>query len=59
MFIGMLVQPPLICLDHLWTTRPRAGNFVMWLSLFLGQPLMIILYVRGYLKEHGFLMCPS
>lgn len=59
MFLGMLVQLPLIYLDRFWKAGSRTGNFVMWISLFLGQPLMIILYVRGYLKTHEFLMCPS
>jgi MBOAT, membrane-bound O-acyltransferase family len=58
MFIGMAIQLPLMNMSkHL--DHSRKGNLLMWFMLFLGQPLVSILYVRQYIRDRGYLMCQS
>lgn len=58
MFLGMAVQVPLMALDKK-IENTRRGNWLMWINLFLGQPLIAILYVRQYMAERDFLMCQT
>jgi diacylglycerol O-acyltransferase-1 len=50
-FIGMLLQVPLVLFTHS-LKGTRRGNLIVWLSLFCGHPLLEILYLREYLKNH-------
>lgn len=56
MFLGMLVQVPLVAVSR-GMAGTRHGNMLMWLMLFSGQAVIIILYVRDYLTQNGKLMC--
>lgn len=49
MLIGMPLQVPLTFVNIFWEERPGMGNFIMWANLFLGQPLLLVLYLRAYL----------
>ena len=50
---GMLVQLPLSILSDKYIKGGRAGNIVVWLSLILGQPMAILMYVHDwYLLHH-------
>ena len=52
-FFAMLGQLPLIALSHM-VKGPRAGNAFVWLSLWLGQPLLHLLYAREFANQgHG------
>jgi len=55
-FGGMLLQVPLIMLSQ-QLRGTRRGNLTVWLSLFLGQPLLELLYIREYLAEHESFFC--
>jgi hypothetical protein len=55
-FLGMLAQLPLIWIGQLYRTR-RRGNFVVWLSLFIGQPLLELAYARDYIATHKEFFC--
>ena len=50
-FLGMLLQVPLVLMTHS-LKGTRRGNLVVWISLFCGHPLLEILYLREYLKNH-------
>jgi diacylglycerol O-acyltransferase-1 len=51
-FFAMLLQLPLIAVSHLMPAR--AGNVFVWLSLWLGQPLLHLLYARDFMhRGHG------
>ncbi len=60
-FGAMLLQLPLITLSHL-VRGPRAGNAFVWLSLWLGQPLLHLLYARDFAGRghdaHAFFCLP-
>jgi len=49
--LAMLVQVPLILLSRVIPSA-RWGNVLMWLSLFTGQPMLELLYVRQYALEN-------
>jgi len=55
-FFGMLVQIPLIHLSRRFRGR-RRGNMIVWLSLFMGQPLLEILYFREWFATHDSFFC--
>ena len=58
-FGGMLLQIPLIAVSQ-GLRGTRRGNFVVWLSLFLGQPLLEMLYIREFLAgSDGNFFCVS
>jgi diacylglycerol O-acyltransferase 1 len=46
-FTAMLVQVPLACFSAKYVTGPL-GNFIVWFSLILGQPLIVLMYVHDY-----------
>ncbi|KAI1711865.1 MBOAT, membrane-bound o-acyltransferase family domain-containing protein [Ditylenchus destructor] len=56
-FHGMLAQIPLSLLTDRYLKGGRAGNIVVWLSLILGQPMAILMYVHDWYlihhPEHG------
>lgn len=56
MFGGMMIQIPLIQSSKA-LKGTRQGNILMWCSLFVGQTVIAILYVRDYLLQNGTLMC--
>ena len=49
-FAAMVAQLPLIWLSRL-VKSPRAGNAFVWLSLWLGQPLLELLYAREWVSR--------
>ncbi|KAL1283088.1 Diacylglycerol O-acyltransferase [Trichinella pseudospiralis] len=53
MFAGMLAQIPL---NVLTTAVPKShriwGNFLVWLSIVLGQPLIILMYFHDWYVDH-------
>jgi hypothetical protein len=55
-FLGMLAQLPLTALGAGLRGR-RRGNLVVWASLFIGQPLLEILYVREWFATHDDFFC--
>ena len=52
-FIGMVAQFPLILLNKMVGQSHRVGNILMWSSLLIGQPLLIVMYFRHWIKENG------
>jgi branched-subunit amino acid transport protein AzlD len=56
MGLGMLFQVPLMEFSKRWRGT-RRGNYAVWLTLFLGQPTVTILYMRNYVETRGYLMC--
>ena len=58
MFLGMLIQVPLIRLTQMKRYKgKRRGNLLMWILLFLGQPLIELLYFREYFQRHTSFFC--
>jgi diacylglycerol O-acyltransferase-1 len=55
-FLGMLMQIPLIILGKNFTSK-RRGNYLMWWSLFSGQPLLELLYFREFFKTNDNFFC--
>lgn len=57
-FFAMLFQLPLISLSRVLQGEGRhaaggLGNSLVWLSLFLGQPVLELLYAREFLLQNG------
>jgi hypothetical protein len=50
--LGMLAQIPLIAISRQFKGT-RRGNFIVWFSLFLGQPMIEILYFREWMNTHN------
>ncbi|KAI6220860.1 Acyl-CoA retinol O-fatty-acyltransferase [Aphelenchoides fujianensis] len=48
-FSAMLSQVPLSIVTDKVLHGGRAGNIVVWMSLILGQPLAILMYVHDWL----------
>lgn len=48
----MLLQIPLIILGPYYRGK-RRGNLLVWLSLFLGQPLLELLYFRDFFRANA------
>lgn len=46
--LGMLAQLPLGTLTDKYLKSGRAGNIVVWLSLILGQPMAILMYLHDW-----------
>ena len=57
-FAGMLFQVPLVYLTNQFRGR-RRGNLIMWVHLFLGQPLLELFYLRQYYETHESIMCEA
>jgi hypothetical protein len=54
----MLLQIPLIFASKRLTNK-RRGNTLMWWSLFLGQVVLELLYIREYFQSHDSFFCAS
>lgn len=57
-FFGMLMQVPLMAIGKHFKSR-RRGNYLVWWSLFSGQPLLELLYFREFFKTHDDFFCES
>lgn len=55
-FLSMIIQIPLIFatapLEKMGSLGATVGNFIFWLSFFLGQPLGVILYYLAWNIKH-------
>ncbi|VDN25433.1 unnamed protein product [Gongylonema pulchrum] len=51
-YFCMMAQIPLSILTEKVLEGGRPGNIVMWLSLILGQPLAILMYVHDWYVTH-------
>lgn len=51
-YYGMMAQIPLSFLTDYIIKGGRAGNVVVWLSLIVGQPLAILMYVHDWYVMH-------
>uniref|UniRef100_A0A915CPK2 O-acyltransferase n=1 Tax=Ditylenchus dipsaci TaxID=166011 RepID=A0A915CPK2_9BILA len=49
---GMMMQIPLSIFTDKYLKGGRAGNIVVWLSLILGQPMAILMYVHDWYLMH-------
>ncbi|KAI1728113.1 MBOAT, membrane-bound o-acyltransferase family domain-containing protein [Ditylenchus destructor] len=49
---GMLAQIPMSFFTDHYLKGGRAGNIVVWLSLILGQPMAILMYVHDWYLLH-------
>ncbi|CDF41223.1 unnamed protein product [Chondrus crispus] len=56
MFLRMMLQVPLMKLSNSWAGT-RKGNMLMWLMLFVGQPVVVLMYARENVAKWGSLMC--
>lgn len=56
--LGMLMQIPLILGGKCGANR-RRGNYLVWLSVFCGQPLLELLYFREYFAGHESFFCAT
>ncbi|EME29548.1 Diacylglycerol O-acyltransferase 1 [Galdieria sulphuraria] len=58
MFFGILFQVPLIRLSQTASVSGhRRGNLLVWLNLFMGHPLIELLYFRSFFQVHHSLFC--
>lgn len=57
-FTGMLVQVPVACISERYIKGP-AGNFLVWFSLILGQPLIALFYVHDYCITRVWNLTPT
>mmetsp|Transcript_5660 Transcript_5660/g.14348 ORF Transcript_5660/g.14348 Transcript_5660/m.14348 type:complete len:462 (-) Transcript_5660:55-1440(-) len=48
-FGGMMMQVPLIQLTDRFKGT-QTGNVIFWLTIMLGQPMIVLLYARDYMK---------
>ena len=55
-FLGMMAQVPLILVGRSFRGT-RRGNYLVWLSLFSGQPLLEVLYFREWYVTHESFFC--
>ncbi|EPB78065.1 MBOAT family protein [Ancylostoma ceylanicum] len=51
-YYGMMAQIPLSFVTDYIVKGGRAGNVIVWLSLILGQPLAILMYVHDWYVMH-------
>lgn len=48
------MQVPLAVITSLPMTKGQLGNVVVWISIVLGQPLAILMYMHDYyLMQYG------
>ncbi|VDM50747.1 unnamed protein product [Toxocara canis] len=52
-YYGMMAQIPLSYFTDKVVKGGRAGNIIMWLSLILGQPMTILMYVHDWYIFHN------
>lgn len=48
-FGGMMMQVPLIQFTERFKGT-QTGNVIFWLTIMLGQPMIVLLYTRDYMK---------
>jgi diacylglycerol O-acyltransferase-1 len=59
-FLAMVVQVPFVLLSEKFKAKnPRLGNALMWLSLFTGQPLMLLMYFKVWYATEQALCSPD
>jgi len=51
-FFGILGQIPLVFITEKIKHHHYAGNIIFWFSIVLGQPFIVLMYYRGYIKQH-------
>lgn len=51
-FYGMISQIPLSFVTDKILQGGRAGNIMMWVTLILGQPMAILIYVHDWYFMH-------
>lgn len=51
-YYAMIAQIPLSLFTDKVIGGGRPGNIIMWLSLILGQPLTILMYVHDWYLMH-------
>jgi hypothetical protein len=63
-FLGMFLQAPLIVLNKKLTAAIKSedrkqfvGNVFVWSALFIGQPLLELLYIREWLQHQPDIFC--
>lgn len=54
--LGMVVQVPLQVISKYYENS-RFGNIIMWVSLFLGQPLLELSYCQDWFLRYPSLFC--
>jgi len=64
-FLAMFLQIPMILVSR-WiyqemnpSYRDFVGNINVWMGFFVGQPLILILYIRTWFFQHPSLSCMS
>jgi len=50
-FFGILGQVPLVALTELIQHHHYTGNIIFWFSIVLGQPFIIMMYYRDFVKN--------
>ncbi|KAL0491079.1 diacylglycerol O-acyltransferase [Acrasis kona] len=51
-FLAMMLQIPFVSLaERFKNQNKRLGNCLMWMSLFTGQPLMVLLYFKDWYSQ--------
>ncbi|KNB44047.1 diacylglycerol o-acyltransferase [Blastocystis sp. subtype 4] len=55
-FMGMVVQVPLQVVSK-YFENTRIGNIIVWVSLFLGQPLLELSYCQDWFVRYPSLFC--
>ncbi|CAF1030665.1 unnamed protein product, partial [Didymodactylos carnosus] len=52
-FSGMILQLPFaFAVNHYLKDKPRLGNIAVWLSLIIGQPIAIMMYLHDYYYDY-------
>lgn len=59
LFLAMISQNLFMMIDRIFKPSPTVGNVLVWLSLFLGQPLLSIIYFRDWFLSRGNTFCGS
>eukprot|EP00051_Salpingoeca_urceolata_P006328 m.83956 g.83956 ORF g.83956 m.83956 type:complete len:528 (+) comp14781_c0_seq3:165-1748(+) len=52
-FLAMVVQVPLAIVNDRYLRGTAYGNIVVWASLFVGQPVAIMLYMNAYKESQA------
>lgn len=54
-FFGIMSQMVLIALTKGSLNGKNIGNVIFWITIVLGQPLIVLLYYRNFIQEHPYL----
>jgi len=52
-FIGISAQVPLIVITEKFKHHHYTGNIIFWTSIALGQPFIVMMYYRDYVKNYN------